>query len=183
VLKLIRSRLTYSNTMATLALFIALGGTSYALTLPRGSVGARELKTGAVTSRDVRDRGVALRDISRSARRALRGATGRTGPAGPQGPGGVTFFAAVNSGGAPVAGNATRSTDRGVNGRVLYFARSVDSCGYSATLAHIAGGLITDPPPGSTITVASSGDGGVLVRTWDGANAATPLPFHLIVAC
>jgi hypothetical protein len=180
MVKLIRSRLTYSNATATLALFIALGGTSYALTLPHDSVGARELKTGAVTSRDVRNRGIALRDISTSARKALRGSTG---PAGPQGPSGVTFYAAVNSGGGPVAGNATRWTDRGINGRVLYFARGVESCGYSATLAHVAGGVIVDPPPGSSITVASSGDGGVLVRTWDPANVPTALPFHLIVAC
>jgi hypothetical protein len=31
--------------------------------------------------------------------------------------------------------------------------------------------------------VAPTGDGGVLVRTWDAANQAKGLPFHLIVAC
>ncbi|HEY2335559.1 MAG TPA: hypothetical protein VGH58_11205 [Solirubrobacterales bacterium] len=46
-----RSRLTYSNVIATMALFIALGGVAVAATqLPRNSVGARQLKRGAVTS-------------------------------------------------------------------------------------------------------------------------------------
>lgn len=40
------------NAIALLALFVALGGTSYAaLSLPAGSVGTRELRNGAVTSR------------------------------------------------------------------------------------------------------------------------------------
>jgi hypothetical protein len=34
-----------------LALFIALGGTSYALSLPDGSVGTRQLRNGSVTSK------------------------------------------------------------------------------------------------------------------------------------
>jgi hypothetical protein len=47
----VRSRLTYSNVIATMALFIALGGVAVAATqLPRNSVGARQLKRGAVTS-------------------------------------------------------------------------------------------------------------------------------------
>jgi len=42
--------LTYANAAATIALFVALGGTSYAaLSLPAGSVGTRQLRSGAVT--------------------------------------------------------------------------------------------------------------------------------------
>lgn len=40
------------NAIALLALFVALGGTSYAaLSLPAGSVGTRQLRSGAVTRR------------------------------------------------------------------------------------------------------------------------------------
>jgi len=47
----VRKRLTYSNAIATVALFVALGGVAVAATqLPRNSVGARQLKRGAVTS-------------------------------------------------------------------------------------------------------------------------------------
>jgi hypothetical protein len=43
-------RPTYSNVVATLALFIALGGISYAATqLPNNSVGTRQIKNKAVT--------------------------------------------------------------------------------------------------------------------------------------
>lgn len=51
----LRNRLTYANVMATLALFVALGGASYAATqLPRNSVGAKQLKKGAVTGAKVK---------------------------------------------------------------------------------------------------------------------------------
>jgi hypothetical protein len=189
VLVELRKRCTYSNVMATIAVFIAMGGTSYALTLQRDSVGSRELrarsvgsselKTGGVGSRDIADRGVGLRDISLTARSSLRGARG---PEGPRGPSGTTFFAGVDSGGGTVVGDVSQSTDRGLNGRLLHFARPVDACGYSATLARIPGGGVVDPEPGSTVTVAAEG-GGVLVRTWDASNQPKALPFHLIVAC
>lgn len=45
-----RPRLTYSNVVASLALFVALGGAAVATGLPRHSVGPRQLKRGAVTS-------------------------------------------------------------------------------------------------------------------------------------
>ncbi len=44
-----RPKLTYSNVIASLALFIALGGAAVAAGLPRNSVGANQLKRGAVT--------------------------------------------------------------------------------------------------------------------------------------
>ena len=43
-------RLSYANVIATIALFVALGGASYAaIVLPAHSVGRRQLRTGAVT--------------------------------------------------------------------------------------------------------------------------------------
>jgi hypothetical protein len=46
----LRARLSYANVVATLALFVALGGASYAgVTLPANSVGPRQLQRGAVT--------------------------------------------------------------------------------------------------------------------------------------
>jgi hypothetical protein len=45
----VTDHLTYANVVATLALFIALGGVSYATTvLPAGSVGPTQLQAGAV---------------------------------------------------------------------------------------------------------------------------------------
>ena len=194
MLRHLAQRMTYANVIATLALFIALGGTSYAVaSLPGNSVGSRELKARsvgaselkrkAVASEDIRDRGVRLRDIATSARRALRG---QTGPAGPAGPSGVTFFARVNSGGVVTPASVV-SSQQGLNGKVLTFPRSVAGCAYSASLAVVSGGGTVDPPPDASINVAPTAKGGVLVRTWWRPPSASlqprALPFHLIVAC
>ncbi|HVW45821.1 MAG TPA: hypothetical protein VHA76_02115 [Solirubrobacterales bacterium] len=46
----LRDKLTYANVMATIAVFAALGGASYAATaLPKNSVGTAQLRKGAVT--------------------------------------------------------------------------------------------------------------------------------------
>lgn len=51
----LRSHLTYANVIATLALFLALGGVGYAaVKLPKNSVGTRQLKSEAVTAAKVK---------------------------------------------------------------------------------------------------------------------------------
>jgi hypothetical protein len=51
----VRSKLTYANVMATIALFVALGGASYAATqLPENSVGSKQLKKNAVTTAKIK---------------------------------------------------------------------------------------------------------------------------------
>ncbi len=51
---MLRERLSYANVMATLALFVSLGGASYAaITLPAGSVGPQQLRTHAVEPKDL----------------------------------------------------------------------------------------------------------------------------------
>lgn len=55
----IRSKLTYANIVATLALFIALGGVSYAaVKLPKNSVGEKQIKKNAVTSKKIKKNAV-----------------------------------------------------------------------------------------------------------------------------
>jgi hypothetical protein len=145
-------RLTYGNVTATLALFVALGGTSYAVTqLPRisvggaqikpSAVGASELRRGSVASRALRNRSVALRDISASARAALKGAKGDPGPPG------VAYRAVVNSGGGTIRGNAVATDHQGGSGRYsVAFDRDVSGCAATATL--------TDAQKGSSACVA-----------------------------
>jgi hypothetical protein len=85
----LKGRLTYGNVIATIALFVALGGSSYAaITLPRNSVGANQLRTGSVRTAEVRDRSLAARDLSVAARNFLKSQQGAEGPRGPQGPAG-----------------------------------------------------------------------------------------------
>ncbi len=192
----LHSKLSYANVISTLALFIALGGTSYAaLTLPRNSVsssqiraravGSSELRSRAVSSRHIRDRAIALRDISTTARGKLRGVAGPTGPQGARGdfgPAGVAYRAAIHSGGGRVRGNSTTVThDGATNEYRVGFAASMKDCVSAATLARVEGGATIDPPPGR-ITVAHEGDR-VLVRTFGTDGSPTALPFDLVVAC
>ncbi|MBD0337669.1 MAG: collagen-like protein [Thermoleophilia bacterium] len=72
--------------VASLALLIALSGTSWAaVALPRGSVGTPQLKAGAVTSPKVRNGSLQAIDLAPAARQLLKGQTGPQGPAGPRG--------------------------------------------------------------------------------------------------
>jgi len=83
----LRSRLTYANVIATLALFLALGGGSYAaINIPKNSVGAKQLKKNAVTSVKVKRGSLLTSDFKASQRRGLRGPQGLQGPQGAPGP-------------------------------------------------------------------------------------------------
>jgi hypothetical protein len=87
----LRSRLTYANVMATVAVFIALGGSGYAaITLPKNSVKAKQIAPRAVQSSEAHN--LTLRDFRRGVRAKLkgeRGDPGLQGIQGPQGPQGV----------------------------------------------------------------------------------------------
>jgi hypothetical protein len=81
-----RGRLTFANVVASLALFVALGGSSYAaLQLPKASVGTKQLKSDAVTSPKVKPGSLLLSDFRSSQRNFLRGPAGLQGPAGARG--------------------------------------------------------------------------------------------------
>jgi hypothetical protein len=54
LIRRIRARLTYANVMSSIAVFVALGGGAYALSVPRNSVGTRQIKRSAVTSAKIR---------------------------------------------------------------------------------------------------------------------------------
>jgi hypothetical protein len=59
--------------VALIALFVALGGTSYAaITLPKNSVGTKQLKDGAVTGAKIADGAVTAAKISSSAAGAVK---------------------------------------------------------------------------------------------------------------
>jgi hypothetical protein len=83
-------KLSYANVMATLALFVALGGSSYAaVELSRGAVKTKHLAAGSVTSAKVKNRTLRARDFRAGQLPAgPQGLPGAQGPAGPQGPGG-----------------------------------------------------------------------------------------------
>src|SRR5215211_2083357 len=76
------SKLTYANVIATLALFLALGGGAYAaIKLPRNSVGTAQIKKGAVTKSKVNAKLLS----SLAGKQGAKGDTGAPGPTGEQG--------------------------------------------------------------------------------------------------
>lgn len=78
----------YANVTATMALIVALGGTSYAaIALPANSVGRKQLKTGAVTNSELRANAVTSAKVKNGSLRAKDFAAGQlpTGQAGSPG--------------------------------------------------------------------------------------------------
>jgi hypothetical protein len=74
MLRRMRSRVTFANVTSLVALFVALGGSSYAaLKLPQGSVGAKQLKRNAVNTPKIKHVAVTHSKI----------AAHRCGPLGP----------------------------------------------------------------------------------------------------
>jgi hypothetical protein len=88
----IRRRITYANTMATLAVFIALGGSSYAALKVTG----RNVKDGSLTGADVKNSSLRSKDVKNRSLRAIdfrRGALrGRDGEPGADGVDGFDGF-------------------------------------------------------------------------------------------
>ena len=80
--KRLRPRLTYANVIATMALFLALGGGAAfaASTLGKNSVGGRQLKRNAVTGAKVKDGSLSATDF-----KAGQLPTGARGPVGERG--------------------------------------------------------------------------------------------------
>jgi hypothetical protein len=124
-----------------LALFIAMGGTAYAASLPRNSVGTAQLKNAAVTSSKVKDRSLRSKDVRAGqlprGPRGLQGTRGPEGPVGPQGPTGLTGHDettnAHRTGGSSVAvaAGTTRTTTA-----TCPFERTAVSGGGFSTLAN-----------------------------------------------
>ena len=90
----IRKHFSFANVVACLALFVALGGASYAATqLPKNSVGTEQIKKEAVTSAKVRNGSLLAADFESGqiiagpkGQASERGPQGEPGPKGDRGP-------------------------------------------------------------------------------------------------
>jgi hypothetical protein len=169
--------------VALLALFMAMGGSAYALVVTSGSI-----KNNTIRSADVRNGGLLGKDVRRDGigGRAIKESTLSTVPAAVVAEG-STHFAVVNAGGQQVRARGTTSAARTGPGRYqVIFNRDVRSCAYFAT---IGGPTAAAPPNSGEVMVSSlaSNVNGVDIRTNDGDDpapgAASNRPFHLVVFC
>lgn len=116
----IRSRLTYANVVASAALFVALGGVSYAaVKLPKNSVGGAQIKNNAVTGAKVKNSALTGADVKNKSLTAADFNGSVQGPAGPAGPAGAAGAAGAT--GAKGATGATGAT--GAAGSALAYVR------------------------------------------------------------
>lgn len=141
----VRHRLSYANVMASVAVFIALGGTSVAaVSLGRSSVKGKHIASNAITSPKVKDRSLRARDFALGQLPAgAKGATGAAGAAGQAGPSGA-------AGPQGPQGPAGRDGQTGAVGPT--FARSTFVAGTACTPPDIV------TPPGSTELPESAWD-------------------------
>jgi hypothetical protein len=157
----LRSRITYANVIASLALFMAMGGTGYALSLPKASVGAKQLKKGAVTSKKVKNASLLEKDFK--AGQLPAGPQGPAGAAGPRGatgaPGSAAAYAHVTSGGgvfAPAAKNITSTNVSHTAGTGVYCFQDLPFAQQSA-IASSAGFFAVELDVVANVSITYSG--------------------------
>ncbi|HEX8102477.1 MAG TPA: hypothetical protein VF533_07695 [Solirubrobacteraceae bacterium] len=187
-----RKYLSYANVMATAAVFIALGGSSYAAVslarnsvgskqIRRGSVGASEIHTGAVSARDIRNGSIRLRDLSRTAQEGIKGPPGPIGPVGAPGPATAPYFSSVGPAGQRLSGSATTGYIGNGNAYRLDFSRSLDGCAATATVATAAPEGAQDTG-GGYATVGRQGNE-LVIRTYAADGTPKAQPFNVLMAC
>jgi hypothetical protein len=165
--------------VALLALFMAMGGSAYALVVTSGSIKnntirSADVRNGALLGKDFRANGVGARAIKESSLATVPGALLAHGSA---------HFSVVNAAGGQVRGRGTTSAARTAEGRYqVIFDGDVRGCGYFAT---IGGPTAAAPPDNGQITVSSLGSNvnGVDIRTTGAGGNDANKPFHLVVLC
>jgi hypothetical protein len=164
--------------VALVALFMALGGSAYALVITGASI-----KNGSVTGKDIRNRSLSGKDIAsnRVGGKAIKESSLGNVPSASLADG-LTRFAVVTGAGVTARGRGVSSVARTSAGRYqVIFDRDVRNCAYIATIGDA--GAAT-PGMGDIATRAlGSNVNGVVVQTDNQGGTATDRPFHLIVPC
>jgi hypothetical protein len=172
----LRRRLSFANVTSGLALFVALGGTSYAAVsvgsaeIRTGAVGSSEIRTDAVGRAEVRTGAIGKSEVRSSAVGKSEIATNAVGKAEIAKDaidtleikdGGVELAdlsaasraaltpgrAAVTSAGVAAGGNAKSVTRTAPGVYSVEFDRDVSACTYAATLAAVRSGTTVEQPP------------------------------------
>jgi hypothetical protein len=165
--------------VALVALFMAMGGSAYALVITSGAI-----KNNTIRSADVRNGGLFGKDLRQDkvGGRAIKESTLGTVPSASVADG-STHWVVVNAGGQQIRGRGSSSAARTAEGRYqVFFDRDVRACGYYAT---VGGPTAAAPPDNGQITVSALGSNvmGVDIRTTGANGNDANRPFHLLVLC
>jgi len=146
----LRSKLNYSNAIATIALFIALGGAAVAAGIPNHSVGPKQLKRGAVTAAALRKAAVTSGKLANKSVLASKLAPNSVGP-GALGNGAVTSAKlATNS---VIAGSIKNGviTNPKLGNEVVTSAKLANGSVTPAKLSSEIGGTVSTLKAGQTL--------------------------------
>jgi hypothetical protein len=168
-----------------IALFIALGGVSYAaLKLPANSVGTKQLKDGAVTGRKVKPNSLLAKDFK--AGQLSPGPRGLQGPQGNKGDPGapaakywarITYSGATPSVAASSDGITVANGGTGLTNVTFPAAVGVASCAFSITLD--TAGLDGFARKSASLSTGST----AAVLTGDTADTAQNYAFDIVGFC
>jgi hypothetical protein len=169
----LRPKLTYSNVIASIALFVALGGAAVAAGLPKHSVGPQQLKHGAVTAGAI---GKAAVTSGKLAPKSV--VSGKLGPnsVGPGNIGNGAISTPKLAAGAVIAStikNGVITTNKLANANVTT-AKLADGSVTPAKLSAEIGGTVSSLKSGQTLRgVFDVGSSGFKVST---GSQSFPLP-------
>jgi hypothetical protein len=170
--------LSYSNVTATIALFAALGGSSYAaVSLPKNSVKSTQVKNGSLLAKDFK---AGQLPQGPQGEKGAQGDAGAGGPAGPAGAPATKLFARVNaySGDLSYASGATKSESLGVGHYAVTFDRDLSDC-----VAFAQGGFQGNGAGVGSQTHVRVKVDRVEVYTWDAKGSSLSTDFMLAVFC
>ena len=176
--RLSRRRPSAAMVVALIALFVALGGSAYALSITGASI-----VNGTVRGVDVKNYSLTGKDVKRNGIGGVTVSESRLGPV-PFAEA-LTHAAVLNSGGQLVRARGVTAADRvpgaGAGRYAVIFNRDVRGCFYSATVGDVS----SSGPPTGQATVASlpTNPNGVYVRTQDDNGNPAPRAFHVLVSC
>jgi hypothetical protein len=164
--------------VALVALFMALGGSAYALVITGASI-----KNGSVAGRDIKNRSLTGKDMAgnRVGGGAIKESSLGTVPSASISDG-LARYTVVTGAGVQARGRGTTSVTRTSEGRYqVIFDRDVRNCAYFATIGDVGA---AGPGSGQIATrQLASNVNGVVVITDNDSGAAADRPFHLIVPC
>ena len=191
----LRPHLSFANVVSVIALFVALGGSSYAaISLSKNSVTSRHIKNGQVKKRDlarnsvnsakVADRSLLAQDLAASTRAALTGPQGPKGDTGAPGEKGDTGAPAPEAWalynlGIIASRGVTSITPAAITGqyRVLFAQEVRNKCAILVSPADWTGGVFNpdfiDTAEPKRLNIAASGtfkEVTVAIHSTTGAN-------------